>query len=323
MTTVFLLILGLGLLLAGGTALVKGASGIAAQFGVSPMIVGLTIVSFGTSAPELVVNVMGALNDQTEFSFGNVIGSNLANLGLVLGIAAIVRPISIDSKLILRELPLLLLVTAIVVVMAADPLLREIAPTLDRADALILFLVFCMFLYIAVIDVIRRRTVDPLVMRAGGVPLAVGSSANFLNWLILGAAIIGLFLGGRLTISSGVEIAVLLNIQSELVGLFVVAIGTSLPELVTSVIAAKRGESDLALGNVVGSNLFNTLMVLPASAIVRPIVIPSGGLLDLGMSLFLAAALIPIFWLGRARLGRRGGTTLILCYLGYAVWRVS
>ncbi len=120
------LMLGLVLLLAGGAALVKGAAGIATQFGISPMIVGLTIVSFGTSAPELFVNVIGALNDQTELAFGNVVGSNLANLGLVLGIAAIVRPISIDGKLVLRELPLLLLVTGIILVMAADPQLRGV-----------------------------------------------------------------------------------------------------------------------------------------------------------------------------------------------------
>lgn len=323
MITILLLLLGLGLLLTGGAALVKGASGIAAQFGVSPMIVGLTIVSFGTSAPELVVNVIGALNEQTELAFGNVVGSNLANLGLVLGIAAVVRPISIDSKLVLRELPLLLLVTAIIVVMAVDPLLKGMAPTLDRADALILLLVFLMFLYIAVIDVLHRRTVDPLVTHSADVPLAVGGSARFLNWMYLGLGTAGLFLGGRLTIDNGVELAQMLDIQSALVGLFIVAIGTSLPELVTSVIAALRGESDLALGNVVGSNLFNILMVLPISALVKPVTVPAGGVADLGMSLFLAAALIPIFWIGQARLGRKVGVVLILCYLGYAIWRIS
>jgi cation:H+ antiporter len=319
--TALLLVLGLGLLLSGGAALVKGASGVAAQFGVSPMIVGLTIVSFGTSSPELVVNVIGALNDQTELAFGNVVGSNLANLGLVLGIAAIVRPMSIDSKLVLRELPLLLLVTAIIVVMAVDPLLKGMAPTLDRADALVLLLVFCMFLYIAIIDVLRGKGVDPLVTHAGDMPLAVGGSARFLNWMYLGIGIVGLFLGGRLTIDNGVELARILDIQSALVGLFIVAIGTSLPELVTSVVAAMRGESDIALGNVVGSNLFNILMVLPVSALVRPVTVPAGGVVDLGMSLFLAAALIPIFWIGRARLGRRVGFMLVLCYVGYAAWR--
>lgn len=321
MITALLLVLGLGFLLCGGAALVKGASGIAAQFGVSPMIVGLTIVSFGTSSPELVVNVIGALNEQTELAFGNVVGSNLANLGLVLGIAAIVRPMSIDSKLVLREIPLLLLVTAMIVVMAVDPLLKGMAPALDRSDAVVLLLVFCMFLYIAIIDVLRRKAVDPLITHAGGMPLAVGGSARFMNWMYLSIGIIGLFLGGHLTIENGVELARILDIQSALVGLFIVAIGTSLPELVTSVVAAMRGESDIALGNVVGSNLFNILMVLPVSAVVRPVTVPAGGVVDLGMSLVLAAALIPIFWIGRARLGRRVGFLLVLCYLGYAAWR--
>ncbi len=323
MITVLLLLLGLILLLFGGAALVKGASGIAAQFGVSPMIVGLTIVSFGTSAPELVVNVIGALNDQTELAFGNVVGSNLANLGLVLGIAALIRPISIDSKLLLRELPLLLLVSAMIVVMTADPRFRGLASMLDRSEATILFLVFGMFMYIAVIDVIRRRTVDPLITHAGDVPLAVGGSVRLLNLTYLLVGTIALFLGGRLTIDNGVELAAILSIQSALVGLFIVAIGTSLPELVTTVFAAMRGESDIALGNVVGSNLFNNLMVLPVSAIASPVSVPAGGMIDLAMSLVLAAALIPIFWIGRAQLGRITGALLILCYLGYAIWRVA
>lgn len=323
MITVLLLLLGLALLLAGGAALVKGASGIAAQFGVSPMIVGLTIVSFGTSAPELVVNVIGALNDQTELAFGNVVGSNLANLGLVLGIAAVIRPISIDSKLVIRELPLLLLVSAMIVVMCADPRFRGIASMLDRSEAIILFLVFGMFMYIAVIDVLRRKTFDPLVTHAGDIPLAVGGLTSFMNLAYLLAGTFALFLGGRLTINNGVELADMLSIQSALVGLFIVAIGTSLPELVTTVFAAMRGESDIALGNVVGSNLFNNLMVLPVSAIASPVSVPGGGMLDLAMSLVLAAALIPIFWIGRAQLGRATGGLLILSYLGYAIWRIA
>lgn len=314
--------LGLALLLAGGAALVKGAAGIATQFGISPMIVGLTIVSFGTSAPELFVNVIGALNDQTELAFGNVVGSNLANLGLVLGIAAIVRPISIDGKLVLRELPLLLLVTGIILVMAADPLLRGESATLDRSDALILLMVFGLFLYVTVLDVLRRRSIDPLLTHVGEVPMAAGGSMHMLNWLYVAIGLGALFAGGRLTIDSGVALAELLNIQSAIIGLFVVALGTSLPELVTSTIAALRGESDLALGNVVGSNLFNNLMVLPASTLFRPVNIPAGGVLDLSASLVLAAALIPIFWIGRARLGRRTGSALVVSYLAYAAWRL-
>ena len=320
--TVVLLLVGLALLLAGGAALVKGASGVAAQFGVSPMIVGLTIVSFGTSAPELVINIIGAVNDQTELAFGNVVGSNLANLGLVLGLAAAVKPISIDSKLVLRELPLLLLVTAIIVVMAADPLLRGLPPTLDRGDALILFMVFGMFMYMAILDVLRRRDIDPLVTRACDVPLATSETSNPLNWLAVAAGVTGLLIGGKLTIDNGVKLGELLGIQSAIIGLFVVAFGTSLPELVTSIIAALRGESDLALGNVVGSNLFNILMVLPASAVVRSVQVPAGGIADLMASLLLAAALIPIFWIGRARLGRPVGILLVVAYLAYAAVRI-
>ncbi len=183
-------------------------------------------------------------------------------------------------------------------------------------------MVFGLFLYVTVLDVLRRRSIDPLLTHVGEVPMAAGGSMHMLNWLYVAIGLGALFAGGRLTIDSGVALAELLNIQSAVIGLFVVALGTSLPELVTSVIAALRGESDLALGNVVGSNLFNNLMVLPASTLVRPVDVPAGGVLDLSASLFLAAALIPIFWIGRARLGRRTGSALVVSYLAYAAWRL-
>lgn len=215
-------------------------------------------------------------------SSGNAVGSNIANLGLVLRIAAVIRPIEINGQIVRRELPLLLLATGVIVVMALDPLLSDIDST-------------------------------PLV--------TVASPATY-DWVSVVLGLIGLFLGGQLTISNGVELAAVLDVSNAIVGLFVVAIGTSLPELITSIIAAIRREPDLALGNVIGSNLFNSLAVLPISAVIRPVGVPSGGMLDLSVSFLFAAALIPIFWIGRARLGRRVGWLLLFCYGVYVLGRV-
>lgn len=322
MMAFFGLLAGLSLLIGGGFILVKGASGIAARFNVSPVIVGLTIIAFGTSAPELFIGILAALRDQSDIVFGNAVGSNIANLGLVLGIAAVIRPIEINGQIVRRELPLLLLATGVVVVMALDPILRGLSPVLDRSDAIILLLLFLVFFYVTALDVLHRRGSDSLLSDIDSSPLVTVASPAAYDWGLVALGLVGLFLGGQLTISNGVELSVLLGVPSTIIGLFVVAIGTSLPELVTSVIAAIRREPDLALGNVIGSNLFNSLAVLPISAIIRPVGIPTGGMLDLSVSFVFAAALIPIFWMGRARLGRRAGWVLLFGYGVYALGRV-
>jgi cation:H+ antiporter len=316
------LILGLSLLIGGGFLLVKGASGIAARFNVSPIIVGLTIIAFGTSAPELFVSVVAALRDETDILFGNVVGSNIANLGLVLGLAAIFRPLEINGQLVRRELPLLLLATIVILVMALDPLLRNLPAVIDRSDAVILLLLFLVFFYVTALDVLRQRGADPLLVEMRNSALVMTDSPATYDWIFVGLGLAGLFVGGQLTISNSVVLSTLLNVPSAIVGLFVVAVGTSLPELVTSIIAAIRREPDLALGNIVGSNLFNGLAVLPIGAMVRPVTVPAGGMLDLSVSFLFAAILIPVFWIGRARLGRKMGRVILGCYILYFVGRV-
>jgi len=316
------LIAGIALMLSGGTALVRGASGIAAGHGVSPIVVGLTVVAFGTSAPELVVNVLGAFENETALAFGNVVGSNVANLGLVLGLSGVVCPVAIHSQLVRRELPLLLLVTAIIVVMAADYPLRNTPALLDRADSLILLLLFLLFLYVTLIDVLRRRG-DPLLATLQHLSEPVQHLDTLRSWWFTGAGVVGLVLGGQLTISCGATLAEEMGISKVLVGMFVIAIGTSLPELVTSVIAAARREPDLCVGNVIGSNIFNGLLVLPVSGLVTPILIPRGGLGDLAMSFLLAAALLPIFALGNRQLTRASAVMLLVVYCVYASLRLG
>lgn len=317
------LVLGIAVLIAGGTLLVRGASEIAAAFGVSPMVVGLTIVGFGTSSPELIINIISASTGATDLAFGNVIGSNISNLGLVLGAAALMRPIVIQSDLVRRELPLLLLVTTMTTVMALDGPLENNPANIGRSDAVVLLLMFCIFVYITILDLMHvRHHRDPLFAEIQSNPVIITPRESRYRWLFVGAGFALLYGGGRLTIDNGVALANVLGVSTTVVGLFVVAVGTSMPELVTSVIAAARKESDLALGNIIGSNIFNSLIVLPASGIIATVPVPDGGIGDLVLSLVLAAGILPVFFFGKALLGRWTGAALLLVYLIYAILRV-
>lgn len=313
--------LGLILLLAGGAAMVRGASGIAEGYGVPPLVVGLTVVAFGTSAPELVVNVIGALEGQTALAFGNITGSNLANLGLVLGSAAIITPMSLQGKIIRRELPLLLLGTTVLLSMTLDPSLRGERPFIDRSDGLIMLLLFGIFIYLTVTDFVRQDH-DPLVTTFDGLDI-VSHALKRTNWLLVVGGIVGLAIGGQLTIVHGANLAESLGVPPVIIGMLVIAIGTSLPELITSIFAAMKGEADLCVGNVIGSNIFNGLFVLPISALVSPLMVPAGGGLDILVSLLLAVFLVPIFIFGKGIMNRQFGILFVIGYMAYMAFRVA
>ena len=324
--TFMLLLIGLLLLLAGGTGLVKGASAIATHYGISPLVIGLTVVAFGTSSPELVVNIVGAFRGETELAFGNVTGSNLANIGLVLATAAIFRPLTIEGQIVRRELPLLLLGTTILLIMALDRPLSGLDPVLTRSDGLILLLIFSIFVYMTISDFLFQKRQDRLMENILEMeemlpkPMARGV---MVNWVFVLAGIIALTAGGQLTIIHGAELAEIMGVEQVIIGMAVVAIGTSMPEFVTSIIAALNKESDLCVGNVVGSNIFNGLVVLPIAALVRPLPIPDGGLLDVAMSLVFAAVLILVFFFGKAHMNRKVGAALLLGYLAYMIMRAT
>jgi len=301
--------------------MVRGASGLAEDYGVPPLVVGLTVVAFGTSSPELVVNVLGALKGQSELAFGNITGSNLANLGLVLGSAAIITPMSLQGKIIRRELPLLLLGTTVLLSMTLDPLLRGERSFIDRSDGLIMLLLFGIFIYLTVADFMRQDH-DPLVATIDGLNI-VSHAEKRTNWLLVFGGVIGLAIGGQLTIVHGSDLAESLGVPPVIVGMLVIAVGTSLPELITSVFAALKGEADLCVGNVIGSNIFNCLFVLPISALVNPLMVPEGGGLDILVSLIFAFFLIPIFIFGRGIMNRQFGILLVIAYLAYMAFRVT
>mgnify|MGYP001819857246 FL=1 len=317
------LLLGLVLLIGGGGMLVRGASDIATRFGVSPLLVGLTIVGFGTSAPELVVNILSASRGATDLAFGNVIGSNISNMALILGTAAIIMPIKIQGQLVRREIPLLLLATTIMTVMALDGKIEGLEPYVGRTDSVVLLLLFAIFLYTMVLDLFVVQQQDALLTNLQDYPLLGTDLTMRFGWLLALGGLALLFVGGKLTVDGAVAMAEIFAVPANIVGLFVVAIGTSMPELVTSIIAAVRNESDLAVGNVVGSSLFNSLVVLPVTGLVQPVPVPEGGIADLLVSWGFVALLIPVFFLGQARLSRGFGVVLFLAYVAYVVVRVG
>ena len=317
--TLTLLIVGLILLLSGGVGMVRGASGLAEGYGVPPLVVGMTVVAFGTSAPELVVNVVGALGGETALAFGNITGSNLANIGLVLGTAAVITPIALEGKIIRRELPLLLLATAVLLIMTLDHSLRLSAPVLDRSDAVVMLLLFGIFIYITVMDFLRQRQ-DPLLTTIVHIPFASHLEKK-ANWILVTVGIAALTLGAKLTIDNGADLAASMGVSPVIVGMLVVAVGTSLPELVTSIFAALKGDADLCVGNVIGSNIFNSMFVLPTSALIHPLAVPAGGSVDIFVSLVFSITLIPVFIIGRTIMSRQIGAAFLVAYASYMLAR--
>ena len=307
---------GLTFLLLGGAGLVRGATGLAHSYGVPPLLVGLTIVAFGTSAPELMVNVVGALKEQTDIAFGNIAGSNLANLGLVLGGTALMSGLNLNNQIIKRDIPLLLLASLATIIMILDPTLRGQVSSIDLPDGLILLLLFCIFMYM---------TFEDLSESSGAEESTAGSSfwdTKSVNWSLVAIGAVGLAIGGEMVITNGAALAAILGVSSTIIGIGLVAIGTSLPELVTSIIAALKKEADLCVGNIVGSNIFNLLLVLPTTAIIYPIKTDATGALDIGVSLAFAASLIIIFILNKGAMGKPLGALFLLGYFLYMGFRI-
>lgn len=322
-----LLILGLVMLIVGGDLLVRGASTMARVLGVSELVVGLTVVAFGTSAPELAVNVLAAWEDKGDISFGNIVGSNIANIGLILGIAALIRPLQIRSQVIRRELPMMLLATIAVCVMAADNWLRASAGAFDRSDGLIMLLLFGVFLYYTAAEVLYKSSPEDTIRTESAQVLDQVAPESKDRSLAVSAvmSIVGLGLligGGQVTVEQATMLALSFGVPQVVVGLTLVAVGTSLPELVTSVVAVYRGQSDIAVGNVIGSNIFNLLLIMGVSSAVRPIPVPAGGWFDLIWLAGLSLVLVPMVLTANQRLIRREGLFLLLAYAAYISWRV-
>ncbi len=308
-----LLLVGLILLLGGGDALVRGAAALASRLGISPLVVGLTVVAFGTSSPEMAVNVTAALRGSGALSFGNIIGSNLANIGLIVGVTALLRPLNVQASVVRRELPMMLLATAVAFVFALDSALSEgAAASYGRGDGIVLLLLLTVFIHYTTMEILRQRESGSREVGLAPAGWSVRTS------LAVGAAgLLALVVGAQLTVEGAVGIARAAGISEAVIGLTLVAIGTSLPELAASLVAAWRGQAGIAIGNVIGSNLFNLLLVLGVTATIWPIPVPEGGIIDLAALSILSVLFMVVCASPGRRIIRAEGALLLAIYLAY------
>jgi cation:H+ antiporter len=314
-----LLGMGLALLVIGAEALVRGGSGVARALGVSPFAIGLTIVGLGTSAPELAVNVDASLHGESALAFGNIIGSNLANLGLVLGLYGCIRPVPVRGRVLRRELPLLLLVTV-----AAAGMAWGGGPTMtawSRAEGGALLALFAAFAWIVVADVVRQRRADRLENEVGALARSTPRELG-LHAVLAAGGLVALIAGAELTVDGAVAVAIDLGLPSAVVGLTLVAVGTSLPEVATTLAAAVRGQGDLALGNVVGSNVANLCLIGGLSAAIHPVPLPEGGRIDLVVLCGLTALLLLPGLARREEIFRREAAGLLVIYVTFVTARL-
>ncbi len=319
------LIIGLALLLGGGEAIVRGAAAVARKLGISPLAIGLTVVAFGTSAPELAVNVTAAFANEPDRSFGNIVGSNLANIGLVVGFCGLIRALPIKSVVVAREIPMMLLATVAIIVMAADPLVDGDAPFLDRGDGIVMLLFFSVFLYYTVGELLRQRADHPVLddLVASDLP-GVGRRVAFARDSLLALAGLGALLyGASLTVDGATALARRFDVPEVVIGMAVVAVGTSLPELAVGLMATLRGHIELAIGNVVGSNIFNLLLVLAVTVCIRPLEVPARGMIDLGFVAVLSIALLVVSLTNYRRILRAEAGLLLVGYVAYLTWRAT
>lgn len=311
--SILLVIVGFVCLIFGANWLVDGASSLAKKYNISDLAIGLTIVAFGTSAPELVVNLIGSINGYSDIVFGNIIGSNNFNLFIILGIAGIIFPISVQSSTAWREIPISLAAAVLLLFLVND--FSFSTPTnLSRVDGIILLILFLLFIFYVFK---QMKNEDSVATKF--VPMS-----NFKVWglIILGFA--GLIAGGQFVVTNSVDIASELGVSEKIIGLTIVAAGTSLPELVTSIVAAMKKNSDIAIGNVIGSNVFNILLILSISSIVSPLEYNPNFNTDLliliGGTIFLIIAMLTG---KRKKLDRWEAAILLSFYIGYTVYLIS
>lgn len=310
---VILFILGACLLLGGGELLVRGASRLAAALGISPLVVGLTVVAFCTSAPELAVTVQSAYAGKAHIALGNIVGSNIANILLILGLSAALLPLAVSQKLLRFDVPLMIGATCLLCVLGLDG-------SISRAEGGLLFSGIVAYVVFAIR---QSRRSEPGVVQVYAQQYGAAPAQARRQWALhLLQAAVGLALlvvGAGWLVDGAVAIAQVLGLSELIIGLTVVAIGTSLPEIATSLIACRRGESDIAVGNAVGSNIFNIFSVMGMTAVVAPsgVPVPRAALyFDLPVSLAAAVACLPIFFAGH-RINRWEGLLFLGYYIAY------
>lgn len=297
-----LLIVGFVLLIKGADLFVDGASSVAAKLKVPSLIIGLTVVSIGTSLPEAAVSVSASLSGNNSISLGNVIGSNIFNLLMVVGVSSAILPIVTDRDMLKRDMPINIGITVLLGILLFDG-------HLSRLEALLLLLLLAAYMFLLIRSALKNRVEAE--------ETKVLSWAKSIVFIVLGvAAIIG---GGQLVVNSAKTIALALGMSETLVGLTVVAIGTSLPELVTSIVAARKGDSGIAMGNVIGSNLFNILFILGMAGVIKPLTADAAFFIDTGILLGISALML-LFAFTKRKISRVEGITCVLIYVAYTAY---
>lgn len=312
---VALLVGGCGALYFGAEWLVRGSARIASHMGISPIVVGLTLVSLGTSAPELVVGVFAALDGETGLLVGNVMGSNLANIGLILGATAVIRPLAVADRVVTRDVPIMVVISIFIF-----PLVMDMQ--VDRAEGVILLVL--LVVYVAFTFHTAEEDLPELRDDAGGVSGEVedleGAGGMLGNLGLVAAGALGLGFGGKAIVEGASYLAQVLGASPEVIGLTVVAVGTSLPELVTSIVAAARQQADIAVGNIVGSNIFNLTAVLGTSTLVREFQVnPTILTHQLPAVLVISFLVWPVTASAR-KVRRSEGVLLLVAYFTFTVW---
>jgi cation:H+ antiporter len=304
---------GLLLLSFGAESLVRGSAAVALRLGITPLVVGLTIVAFGTSSPEMVVSIEAALSGNSAMALGNVIGSNISNIGLILAIAALVRPLQVQAQIIRREIPLMILVSLLLGLLLTGG-------QLNRLEGLLLLI--GSFAYTAFAYISARRNKSKIVESEFEDALPKVNRRAWVDILLVLVGLSLLIIGARFLVDGAVAVAERFGVSQVIIGLTIVAVGTSLPELATSVAAARRGEGDIVIGNVIGSNVLNTLFILGIAALINPVQTQGLKLVDVIVMVGSSAVVLPIMRRG-SQLARWEGVLLLAGYIGYLSYLLS
>jgi cation:H+ antiporter len=312
-STILILALGLALLYFGAEGLVRGSSSLALRLGLSPLVVGLTVVAFGTSTPELVVSLKAAYLGQGDISVGNVVGSNICNIGLILGFSALIVPIKVASQIVRIDTPIMIGVTGLALLFLRDG-------SVSRLEGSILFVLLVAYVVFSVI-IAKKDAADPLAAEFGE-EIKVTKRGVAFDLVMVAGGLVLLVLGARFLVDAAIDIAKAAGLSEAVIGLTIVAIGTSLPEFATSLVAAVKKEADIAVGNVVGSNIFNILCILGISAGITPLT--SAGITAIDLWVMAAFALVLwIFSRTGFRITRAEGLVLLAAYIGFIAWLVT
>ncbi|MFM8788440.1 MAG: calcium/sodium antiporter [Chthoniobacterales bacterium] len=310
--TIVILIVGLVLLYFGAEGLVRGSSSLALRLGVGPLLVGLTVVAFGTSTPELVVSLKAAYLGQGDISVGNVVGSNICNIGLILGFSALIIPIKVASQIVRVDTPIMIGVTALALFGLHDG-------SLSRVEGIVLFVLLVAYVLFS-IRLARQQATDPLAGEFSE-EIKISKWGVWQDIAFIVAGLVMLVFGARFLVEAAIDIAKAFGLSEAVIGLTIVAMGTSLPEFATSLVAALKKEADIAVGNVVGSNIFNVLGILGISSAVTPL--SSAGITDIDLGVMAGFAVVLwIFSRTGFRITRTEGLILLVAYVGYISWLI-